>query len=268
VATALLKHLIDRVCGRGRLIHPDVAICLPVGATDVERRAVMDAAHDAGARRVYPLLAPVAAAIGAGMPVTAPQGTLVVDIGGGTTDIAVIALGGMVVGGAARVGGQTFDDVIVRHLRREHNLIIGEHTAEEVKRLIGSAEKLEPELVTEVPGRDIVDGLPRTATVTSAELRDSLTEPLQAITDRIHQVLETTPPELAADIIERGMVLTGGGALLREIAAFITERTHVPARVADDPLSCVALGAGRYVESLRKQDGAWQPGASSVTGVG
>ena len=266
VATAMLRHIIDRLCGRGRLVHPDVAICLPCGATGVERRAVLDAAHDAGARRVYPLLSPVAAALGADLPVTAPQGSLVVDIGGGTTDIAVISLGGMVTGGAVRVGGQTCDEAIIRYLRREYNLLVGERMAEEVKLQIGSAERLESELTMEVRGRDLMDGLPRTVRLRSEEIREALAEPLTAISDKIRQVLEGTPPELSADIMERGMVLAGGGALLRHIERFLSKRTNVPARVVEDPLSCLALGAGRYLESVRKQEGAWEPTAPSVTG--
>jgi rod shape-determining protein MreB len=266
VAAALLRHIMDDLCGRGRLVHPDVAVCLPSGATGVERRAVLDAAHDAGARRVYPLLAPVAAAIGAGMPVTAPQGNLVVDIGGGTTDIAVISLGGMVTGGAVRVGGDNCDETIIRYLRREYNLVVGERMAEEVKLQIGAADRLEAELTMEVRGRDLMDGLPRTVRLRSEELRDVLVEPLSAICDKIRQVLEETPPELAADIMERGMVLTGGGALLRHLDRYLLRRLNVPARVADDPLSCVALGAGHYLESLRRKDGAWEPQAPSVTG--
>ncbi len=266
VATGLLRHLINRLCGRGRLVHPDVAICLPCAATGVERRAVLDAAHDAGARRVYPLLSPVAAALGAALPVTQPQGHLVVDIGGGTTDIAVISLGGMVTGGAVRVGGQNCDDAIIRYLRREYNLLVGEHMAEEVKLQIGSAERLEHEMTMEVRGRDLMDGLPRTVRLRSEEIRDALAEPLTAISDKIRQVLERTPPELAADIMERGMVLAGGGALLRRIGRFITRRTNVPTRQADDPPSCAALGAGKYLETLRRTDGAWEPAAPSVTG--
>ncbi|MHB9133809.1 MAG: rod shape-determining protein MreB [Armatimonadota bacterium] len=266
VATAMLRHIINSLCGHARLVHPDVAICIPCGATGVERKAVLDVAHDAGARRAYPLLTPVAAAIGSGLPVTAPQGSLVVDIGGGTTDIAVISLGGMVTGGAARVGGQNCDEMIVRYLRREYNLAVGERMAEEVKMQIGTAEKPDAELSMEVRGRDLMDGLPRTVRLRSEEIREVLVEPLTTICDRIRQVLEQTPPELAADIMERGMVLTGGGSLLRHIERFISKRTNVPARVADDPLSCVALGAGRYLESLRRQEGAWEPGAPSVTG--
>ena len=268
VTAAMLRRIIDNICGRGRLVHPDVAVCLPCGATGVERCAVLDAAHDAGARRVYPLLAPVAAALGANLPVTAPQGSLVVVLGGGTTDIAVISLGGMVTGDAVRIGGQHCDDMIVRHLRREYNLLIGDRMAEEVKMQIGSAERLATELTMDVRGRDLMDGLPRTVTVSSAEIRDALSEPLTAISEKIRQVLERTPPELAADIMERGMVLAGGGALLRHIDRFLAKRTNVPARIADDPISCVALGAGRYLETLRKQDGAWEPSATSVIGGG
>ncbi len=166
VASAMLRLIINTLCGRGRLVHPDVCLCLPCGATGVERRAVLDAAHDAGARSAYPLLAPVAAAIGAGLPITAPHGSLVVDIGGGTTDIAVISLGGMVAGGAVRVGGQQCDEAIIRYLRREYNLLIGERMAEEVKMQVGSADRLESELTMEVRGRDLMDGLPRTIRVT------------------------------------------------------------------------------------------------------
>jgi rod shape-determining protein MreB len=266
VTVALLRHLIDRICGKGRLIHPDIAVGIPSGATGVERRAVLDAAHDAGARKVYPLLTPVAAAIGAGLPVTAPQGNMVVDFGAGTTDIGVISLGGMVVGGQARIGGQALDELLIRHLRREHNLLVGEHMAEEVKMQIGSADRLDPELTMEVRGRDVMNGLPRVVRITSEEVRDILIEPLTAICDKIRHVLEATPPELAADIMERGMVMAGGGALLRQIGRFITRRTNVPARVADDPLSCVALGAGKYMETLRKHEGAWEPTAPTVTG--
>lgn len=266
VATGMLRHIIDRVCGVGRLVHPDVAICLPCGSTDVERRAVLDAVHDAGARQVFPLLAPVAAAIGAGLPVTSPLGSLVVDIGGGTTDIAVISLGGVVVSGSARVGGNNFDDAIVRYLRREYNLVIGEHMAEEVKLQVGSLAKLEPEMIMEVRGRDMMDGLPRTVNIHSEEVREVLLEPMILICERIRQVLEETPPELAADILERGMTLTGGGALFRQIEVLIKRRINVTAHVASDPQSCVALGAGRYLESLRKQEGGWQPNAPAVTG--
>ncbi|MHB9026794.1 MAG: rod shape-determining protein MreB [Armatimonadota bacterium] len=266
VATAMLRHLIDRLCGRGRLVHPDVAMCISCGATGVERRAVLDVAHDAGARKAYPLLTPVAAAIGAGLPVSAPQGSLVVDIGGGTTDIAVISMGGMVTGGAVRIGGRNCDEAIVRYLRREYNLAVGERMAEEVKMQIGSARRLDTELAMDVRGRNLMDGLPRTVRVTSEEIRGMLVEPLQAICDKIRQVLEQTPPELAADILERGMVLTGGGALLRNIDRYISRSTHVPARVAENPISCVALGAGRYLESLRRREGAWEPEAPTVTG--
>jgi len=266
VATAMLRHIINRLCGRGRLVHPDVAICLPCGATSVERRAMLDAAHDAGARRTYPLLSPVAAALGAPLPVTAPQGNLVVDIGGGITDIAVISLGGMVTGDAVRVGGQNFDEAIVRYLRRQYNLLVGEHMAEEVKVQIGSAERMEEELMMEVRGRDLMDGLPRTLRLHSEEIRDALVEPLTVISDKIRQVLTQTPPELAADIMERGMTLAGGGALLRHIDRFLAKRTNVPARVVEDPLSCTALGAGRYLESLHGQQGPWEPTAAAVTG--
>lgn len=266
VAVAMLRHVIDRLCGRGRMVHPEVAINIPSGATGVERRAVLDVTRDAGARSVYPLLTPVAAAIGAGLPVTAPQGNFIIDIGAGVTDIAVISLGGMVTGGATRVGGRHFDEMIIRYLRREHNLVIGDRMAEEVKINIGSAWPLEEELLMEVRGRDLIDGLPRMVSVSSREIRDAIQEPLQAMADKVCQVLGQTPPELAADIMERGMTLTGGSALLRHMAYFLSQRTNAPARVANDPAACVAIGAGRYLEILRRQHGAWQPAASTVTG--
>jgi rod shape-determining protein MreB len=266
VAVALLRQVIDRLCGRGRLSHPVVAINIPCGSTSVERRAVLDAAHEAGARLVYPLLTPVAAAIGAGLPVTSPQGSLLVDIGGGATDIAVIALGGMVTGGAVRIGGRHFHARVIRLLRNEYNLLIGERTAEEITQTIGSAAPLAEEDAMEVRGRDVTDGLPRTVEIHSPEVRDALNDPLQAIADQVCQVLAATPPELAADIIERGIVLTGGGALLRRMDSFLAERTQVPVSLAAAPLACVALGAGRYLESLRRQQGGWQPSAPAVTG--
>lgn len=264
IARALMRHLLNRVCGHGRFIHPDVAVCLPCAATDVERRALLDAVHDAGARRVYPLLTPMAAAIGAQLPVTAPRGHLVVDIGGGTTDIGVMALGGVVVSGAARCGGEQLDDAIMRYIKREHGLVIGERMAEEIKVQIGAAIPDDAALVMDVRGRDIVDGLPRTSRLHTRDIANVFEEPLLAMCMRIRQVLEQTPPELAADILEYGMVLTGGGALLRHIAYFITQQTHVPAVVAADSLSCAALGAGRYLESLRRYDGAWTMTATSV----
>ncbi len=267
VASALLRRIINRLCGRGRMIHPDVAICLPCGATEVERRAVLDAVHEAGARRVYPILAPVAAAIGAGLPVTAPQGSLIVDIGGGITDIGVVSLGGMVVGGAVRAGGQQCDEAIMRYLRREYNLVIGEQTATDIKHSIGSVDGLPEELTLEVRGRDLMDGLPRTVRLCSDEVREILVEPLAVLCEKIRQVLEDTPPELAADIMDRGITLTGGGARLRGIERFFTCRTNVPVRSADDPELCAVLGAGRYMEALRRREGAWEPNAPSVTGA-
>lgn len=266
VAMSLLRHILDRLCGRGRMIHPEVAINVPSGATGVERRAVLDVAHDAGARRVYPLLTPVAAAIGAGLPVTEPYGNLVIDIGGGTTDIAVISLGGVVTGGSVRVAGQHFDDAIIRHLRREYNLVIGERMAEEIKILAGSAMPLDAEQTMEVRGRDLMNGLPQTVTVNSAAIREALSEPLAAIGDKVCQVLEQTPPELAADVMERGIVLTGGSSQLRYLDRYISQRTNAPARLADHAASCVALGTGKYLESLRRRQGGWQPNAPTVTG--
>jgi rod shape-determining protein MreB len=191
---------------------------------------------------------------------------MVVDIGGGTTEVAVISAGRVVVSRSLRVAGDELDQDIINYIRNKYNLFIGERMAEQVKMQIGCAERLESELTMEVRGRDLMDGLPRTVRLHSAEIRDALFEPLTAISDKIRQVLEQTPPELAADIMERGMILAGGGALLRHLDRFFSKRTNVPARVVDDPLSCTALGAGRYLASLRKQDGPWEPHARTITG--
>lgn len=250
ITKAMLKHFIHRACGRRRLFKPQVVVCVPSGATSVERRAVVEAALEAGARRAFPIEEPMAAAIGAGLPIAGPQGNMVVDIGGGTTDIAIISLGGIVISDSVRVGGIRMDEAIMQYIRREHNLLIGERTAEEVKIRIGSAYPLEPEMQMEVKGRDLVTGLPRTITVTSEEIRRALQEPVRAIVDKVKDVLEQTPPELAADIVERGIVLTGGGALLRGIDRLLQEETGIPVHVAEDPISCVAIGAGRALEEI------------------
>jgi rod shape-determining protein MreB len=219
-------------------------ICVPAEITSVEERAVRDAAKLAGAKSVDIIEEPMAAAIGAGLPIDGPSGNMVVDIGGGTTDVAVISLGGVVVSQSLRVAGNKLDDAIVRYIRRVYNLMIGERTAEEIKIKIGSAYKLEQELAMEIRGRDLINGLPKTVKITSEEIREALSEPVGAIVEAVKAVLEKTPPELAADIIDRGVILTGGGALLRGLDRLLSEVTGVPAIVADDPLSCVALGTG------------------------
>jgi len=222
---------------------PRVIICVPAEITSVEERAV----KLAGARSVDIIEEPMAAAIGAGLPIDGPSGSMVVDIGGGTTDVAVISLGGVVVSQSLRVAGNKLDDAIVRYIRRVYNLMIGERTAEEIKIKIGSAYKLEQELAMEIRGRDLINGLPKTVKITSEEIREALSEPVGAIVEAVKAVLEKTPPELAADIIDRGVILTGGGALLRGLDKLLSEVTGVPAIVADDPLSCVAIGTGMSI---------------------
>jgi rod shape-determining protein MreB len=208
---------------------------------------VRDAAKLAGARSVEIIEEPMAAAIGAGLPIDGPSGNMVVDIGGGTTDVAVISLGGIVVSQSLRVAGNKLDEAIIRHIRRVYNLMIGERTSEEIKIRIGSAYRLEQELVMEIRGRDLINGLPKTVKITSEEVREALSEPLQSIVEAVKAVLEKTPPELAADIIDRGIILTGGGALLRGLDTLLGEVTGIPVIIADDPLSCVAIGTGLRV---------------------
>jgi rod shape-determining protein MreB and related proteins len=246
----MLEYLIAKVCGRKRLLKPIVIIAVPSEVTPVEKRAVVQAARSAGAKQAYPIEEPLAAAIGAGLPISAPGGNMIVDIGGGTTDIAVLSLNGIVLSKSIRTGGNKMDEVIQRHIKAKYNLMIGERTAEEIKIKIGSAFPLEPELELEVRGRDLVAGLPKTIKVTSEEIREALSEPLGAIVERVKSVLEKTPPELSSDIIERGVMLTGGSALLRGLDMLLAKETGIPIHVAEDPLSCVALGCGRALEQL------------------
>lgn len=246
----MLEHLIAKVCGRRRFLKPRVLVCVPSGVTNVERRAVIQAAREAGAGEAYTIEEPMAAAIGAGLPISMPGGNMVVDIGGGTTDVAVISLEGIVISRSVRVGGNKMDEVIMRYIRSQYNLMIGDRTAEEIKIKVGSAYPLEKELEMEVRGRDLIAGLPKTIRVTSEEIRDALQEPVNAIVERVRSVLEETPPELAADIIERGITLTGGGALLRGIDKLLESVTNIQVQVADDPLSCVAIGTGRALEEF------------------
>jgi rod shape-determining protein MreB len=250
VAHKMLSHLFAKVCGR-RLAKPLAVVSVPSDATSVERRAVLEAATAAGAKRAIPLEGCVAAAIGAGLPVTGATGSMMVTIGGGVTDIAVISLGGIVVSDCLRLGGEKMDEVLVRHLRRAHNLMIGERSAEELKIAIGSAWPLDEERDMAVRGRDMVTGLPKTVEINSAEVCEALGEAVGPIVDRIRALLENTPPELAADIIDRGITLAGGGALLRGIDQRIAHHTQVPVRVADDPMSCVAIGAGQYLDVMK-----------------
>nr|CAA9237337.1 Rod shape-determining protein MreB [uncultured Armatimonadetes bacterium] len=246
----MLAHLIAKVCGRRRAFKPRVLVCVPSGVTSVEKRAVLQAARSAGAGEAATIEEPMAAAIGAGLPISTPGGNMVVDVGGGTTDIAVISLSGIVLSKSLRIGGNKMDEVIVRHLKTTYNLMIGDRTAEEIKIKIGSAYPTGSEARIEVRGRDLVAGLPKTVEVTSQEVREALAEPVTSIVERVKGVLEQTPPELSSDIIERGITLTGGGALLRGLDKLLELATDIPVQVADDPLSCVAIGTGRALEDF------------------
>ena len=249
VTEAMLRYFIGKVAGRFNLVKPEVMICIPAGVTSVERRAVRDAAEQAGSRRPAKLIPePLAAAIGAGLPISTPRGNLVVDLGGGRTEAAVISMYGMVVWESARVAGDRFDEAIAAYIKRRHSLLIGERTAEELKIAIGSALPVEQGLRTGVRGRDQVSGMPRTITVTANEIATALQEPLAAVVRVIRTVLEQTPPELSADVIDRGIVLTGGTATLRNIEQLLTEETGVPCHLADNPLECVAQGASLALE--------------------
>jgi rod shape-determining protein MreB and related proteins len=246
----MLSHLIAKVCGRKRVLKPRVLVCVPSGVTSVERRAVIQAAKSAGAGEAYTIEEPMAAAIGAGLPISSPGGNMVVDIGGGTTDIAVISLGGIVLSRSLRLGGNKMDEAIVRHIKSKYSLMVGDRTAEEIKIKVGSVYPLQTELMMEVRGRDLLAGLPKTIEVTSEEIRSALMEPVGVIVEKVRAVLEQTPPELSSDIIERGIMLTGGGGLLRGLDKLLAIETNIPIHVAEDPLSCVALGTGQALEQF------------------
>jgi rod shape-determining protein MreB len=248
VTEAMLRYFIQKVAGRVRMFKPLIAISVPVGVTSVESRAVHDAAIQAGGREAYLIPEPLAAALGAGMPVNTPTGNLVLDIGGGTSEAAVISMNGIVEFASVRVGGNRIDDTIIGYVKRKYNLMIGEHTAEEVKIKIGSALPLEEEMSMELKGRDQVSGLPKTIRITSGEVTEAIAESLATIVGVVKSVLEKTPPELASDVIDRGIVMTGGGALLRGFEQMLTKETGVPCYVADNPMACVALGAGKALQ--------------------
>lgn len=253
VTEAMLRYFIQKVCGRVQMAiaqRPEIAISVPVGVTTVESRAVRDAAIAAGGRSAHLIPEPLAAAMGAGLPVHTPTGNMVVDIGGGASEAAVISVNGIVVSSSVRTAGLKIDESITNYIRKKYNLMIGEQTAEDIKIQIGSALPLEEEVSMEVRGRDQVAGLPRTIRVSSGEITEAIAEPISAIVGVVKSVLEKTPPELAADIIDRGMVLTGGGALLRNLDRFLTRETGVPCYPAENPIACVAIGAGRAVEQL------------------
>jgi rod shape-determining protein MreB len=250
VTEAMMKYFIDRAGGRFRASKPEVMICIPAGCTSVEMRAVRDAALAAGARRAWLIREPLAAAIGANIPVNIPSGNLIVDIGGGTTEVAVISLNDIVVWTSVRVGGNKFDEAIANFIKRKYNMVVGERTAESVKIEIGAALPMERPLTMQVRGRDQVAGLPRTIEVDSNEITESIQEPLEAIINAVRAVLAETPPELASDIIDKGMVMTGGGSMLRRANELLTEVTGVPCYVADQPAHCVAIGTGLALEHL------------------
>lgn len=250
VTEAMLKHFISRSCGRVRITRPEVMICIPAGVTSVEMRAVRDAALAAGAGHAWLIREPLAAAIGANIPVFQPSGNLIVDIGGGTTEVAVVSLNDIVVSTSVRVGGNKFDEAIATYVKRKYNVSIGERTAESVKIEIGSALPLDPPLTIQVRGRDQVAGLPRTIEIDSTEITEAIQEPLEAIINAVRAVLAETPPELSSDIIDKGMVMTGGGSMLRRINELLTELTGVPCYVADQPAHCVAIGTGLALEHL------------------
>jgi len=248
---AMLRYFIQKVGNRKRLAWPRVAIGVPSGITEVERRAVQESAMQAGARKVHIIEEPMAAAIGAGLPVHEPQGCMIVDIGGGTTEVAVISLGGIVFSKSVRVAGDEMDQAIIQHLKRTYNMMIGERTAEDIKITIGSAYPLKEELEIQVKGRDQVLGLPKIITITSEEIREALREPVSSIVEGVRITLERTPPELSADIVDRGVVLAGGGALLRGLDQLLMKETGLHVAIAEDPLSAVVLGTGRYLEGLK-----------------
>jgi rod shape-determining protein MreB len=250
VAEEMIKHFIRKVHNRKGFVNPKVIVCVPSGATAVERRAIRDAASNAGASAVYLIEEPMAAAIGADMPVTAPIGSMVVDIGGGTTEVAVLTLRGLAYTTSVRVGGDKMDEAISSYVRRNHNLLIGEATAERIKKEIGTARPpVDGDgLAIEVKGRDLMQGVPREVRISEKQASDSLSEPVGQIVDAVKMALEATPPELASDIADKGIMLTGGGALLRGLDAEIRDHTGLPVTVADDPLSCVALGCGKVLE--------------------
>ncbi|HSX39022.1 MAG TPA: rod shape-determining protein [Candidatus Saccharimonadales bacterium] len=250
VTEALLRYFLDKVSGKTRLFRPDVIVSIPAGATSVEARAVLEATYSAGAKRAYLIPEPLAAAIGAGLPVSEPSGNMIVNIGGGTTEIAIVSLYGMVVHGSIRVGGNALDEHIAQHVRRKYNLIIGDATAEKVKMDIGAAFPLPKDVLMEVKGRDYVTGFPKTITISSGEIVQVLSQPLAQIANAIKNVLEKTPPELSSDIIDKGIVLSGGTALLKNLDKHITHFTGVPVHLADDPLLCVVKGLAKSLENF------------------
>lgn len=251
ITEKMVRYFINKVHNRKVLVRPRMVISIPSGITEVEKRAVRESAEKAGAREVYMVEEPMAAAIGVGLPIDEPGGNMIIDIGGGTTEMAVISLAGIVFAKSIRIGGNEMDMAVTEYLKKTYNLMVGERTAEDIKIKIGSAYPLETELKMEVRGRDLIAGLPKMITLTSEEVREALSEPVKAIVDNARMALERTPPELAADLIERGIVLAGGGSLLRGIDKIISEETGLPVHVAEDPITAVALGTGKVLEEIR-----------------
>lgn len=250
ITEAMLRYFITRANERRTLVKPRIIICVPFGVTEVEKRAVKESAESAGAREVFLIEEPMAAAIGAGLPITEPSGNMVVDIGGGTTEVAVISLAGIVYSQSVRVGGDKMDDAIIAYMKRKHNLLIGEQTAERVKCAVGNAYPVGDIKTMEVRGRDLVAGVPKTVVINSDEVREALSEPVGVIIDAILLALERTPPELSADIADKGIVLTGGGSLLRNLDVLLREETGLPVMVSDDPVAAVVLGSGKTLDHI------------------
>jgi rod shape-determining protein MreB len=250
ITEIMLREFIRKAQNKRRFVKPRIVICVPSGITEVEKRAVRDSAEHAGAREVFLVAEPIAAAIGVGLPVNRPSGNMIIEIGGGTTEIAVIALDGIVCDTSIRVGGDEMDEAIVQHIKKTYNLLVGELTAENIKKTIGSAAPLPEELEMEIKGRDLVAGIPKVLRISSVEVREALREPIQQIVDALKLALERCPPELAADIVDRGIVMTGGGSLLRELETLLKEETNLPINTVDDPLSCVVLGTGKILDDF------------------
>lgn len=259
ITEKMLKYFIEKAIGKRSFVKPTIAVCVPSSVTEVERRAVEDATRQAGARRVHIIEEPIAAAIGSGIDIARACGSMVVDIGGGTTDIAVISLGGTVVSSSLKVAGDNFDEAIIRYMRKKHNVLIGERTAEELKIHVGTAYDRTIPATLDVRGRNLITGLPKNITVTSEEMQEALQESVLSICECVHNVLEQTPPELAADISDRGIVMTGGGSLLYGLDRLIKEKTGINAIVAEDSISCVAIGTGRYIEFMADGVSGQQP---------
>ncbi|MAB12381.1 MULTISPECIES: rod shape-determining protein [Parvibaculum] len=253
IAEEMIKHFIRKVHNRRTFANPQIIVCVPSGSTAVERRAIQESALSAGARRVYLIEEPMAAAIGAGLPVTEPTGSMVVDIGGGTTEVAVLSLNGIVYARSVRVGGDKMDEAIIAYIRRNHNLLVGEASAERIKKEVGSAAMPQDGegMTLEIKGRDLMNGVPKEIRIGQRQIAESLAEPVGAIVEAVKVALEATPPELAADIVDKGIVLTGGGALLANLDQVLRDETGLPVSIADDALSCVALGTGKALEHIR-----------------